>query len=43
MAWAELQHRHRLFEEPFFEEQPFSFAQLLGNRANDDEGYAASD
>ena len=43
MAWADLHYRHRLFEKPFFEGPPFSFAQLLGNRANYDEGYAASD
>jgi hypothetical protein len=28
MAWAELQYRHCLFENLFFEGPPFSFAQL---------------
>ena len=28
VAWAGLQHRHGLFEKPFFEGPPFSLAQL---------------
>jgi hypothetical protein len=28
MAWAELQHRYRLFGKPSFEELPFGLVQL---------------